>query len=337
MNILFDFLHPVDINFFKFTIERLQNEGHQIFLIYRDRGPIEKILKKEFSTFRIQKIGNHKKGFAKKIIAQFARDIQLVKYLKKNRIEIGLSFGPSIGLACKINNIPFLSYADDPEYKLTLYYALIFATKLVMPRLDNLPSSVIIYRGYKELAYLHPLHYMPNLKDLQIYGLVPGKYVFIREVSKISLNYRDKTLINDEIIAMLKKKGFQIVMSLEDKSVISRFENDCIILKEPLNDIHAIIKNALLTISSGDTMARESCLLGTPTIYTGGRDMRANREFIQLKAMHKVETLEGILNTIDFILGAHDKIQIEKLIENKIRNEWDDLTKLILSQIEQFK
>ena len=37
--------------------------------------------------------------------------------------------------------------------------------------------------------------------------------------------------------------------------------------------MHTLLYYAKCVISSGDTVAREAALLGTPAIYIGGRDM----------------------------------------------------------------
>ena len=59
MNILFDFLHPVDINFFLNAIKILKKEEHKIYLTYRDRGPVRVILNNELPDIESIKIGRH--------------------------------------------------------------------------------------------------------------------------------------------------------------------------------------------------------------------------------------------------------------------------------------
>jgi len=54
-------------------------------------------------------------------------------------------------------------------------------------------------------------------------------------------------------------------------------------------------------------MVRESCLVGTPAIYTGKRDMLVNREFIKKSCMFKVNNINDL------------NIIIKKIIENDIR------------------
>jgi len=62
---------------------------------------------------------------------------------------------------------------------------------MVVPNFFPSKGNVLKYNGFKELAYLHPNYFVPNKKILEDYDLEQDKYVFIREVSKGSLNYKN--------------------------------------------------------------------------------------------------------------------------------------------------
>lgn len=336
MTVLFDFLHPVDINFFNNIISKLNEERHRIILTYRERGPVGVILKKEFPSIPTYQIGTHKGSFVSKVLGQLIRDFQLFWFIRKNKINIGLSFGPSIGLSCFLNKVPFVSFADDPEYKLTLNYARLFSSQLIMPNVPNLPPNIITYKGYKELAYLHPKYFQEDLRDIFKLGIEKNRYVFIREISNTSLNYKNKKDISKKFVKRLKQLGLIIVLSLEDKSQKNEFSDDCIVLEEPLCSVHTIIKNALFTISSGDTVARESCLLGVPCIYTGGREMRINQEFIRIGIMVKLENENSIISTIDTMANLKYKRKYQEIIKSNIESKWDNITDIIYDIINSY-
>ena len=67
---------------------------------------------------------------------------------------------------------------------------------------------------------------------------------------------------------------------------------------------------SLLAVSSGDTVARETALLGVPTVYTGGRDMEINRPLIE----------EGALFASNNIKEIEDYILMPMLLR-KMRSE----------------
>ena len=77
-------------------------------------------------------------------------------------------------------------------------------------------------------------------------------------------------------------------------------------------------------------MARESCLVGTPAIYTGGRDMAINNELIKRSCMFKVNDEKYIKDTIKYLIEANIKKEVEAKINQAIKEEWVDTTQVIL-------
>jgi predicted glycosyltransferase len=188
------------------------------------------------------------------------------------------------------------------------------------------------YDGFKELAYLHPRYFTPDVSCLSEYDLKPNGYVFIREVANTTVNYRGLEMGElSRICPHLKDAGFKIVLSLENKKLRDRFESECVILDEPVTDIYSLLHFAALTISSGDTMARESCLVGTPAIYTGGRIMPVNTELENRKCLFRVTGEQQILSTVSDILENDLKQLTEKVISEAIESEWEDTTEVIVN------
>jgi predicted glycosyltransferase len=140
----------------------------------------------------------------------------------------------------------------------------------------------------------------------------------------------------EEIVDQLHSKGIKILLSLEDKSLSGMFEKKCIILQEPVKDIYSLMTNALFTISSGDTMAREACLLSTPGIYIGGRVMLMNTPLIEKGLMFKEDTLEEISRRITFMLEDENALKIREKANRTLMEEWEDTTSVILKHILDF-
>lgn len=338
MRILFDMNHPVDINYFKNAIKELSNQGHEIVLTYRHRGKLGKILENELGEFNPIKIGIHYSTFFSKILGQLKRDYIFLSFQRKNRIELSVCFGPTNAIASWLNRIPYLAFEDDFEYKIPFYHASIFATRHIMPNYIKINrKNAFYYKGIKELAYLHPKYFKPNLKELDKYGLIPYKYVFIRKVDKVSLNYKQEDSLNLEIIKYIKGLGLTILLSLENKSDEHIFKNDCIVLKEPVDDIFSLIKYSLFAISSGDSVAREACLLAVPTIYVGGREMLVNDELIKMECMYKEESIENVKSRIKTLQNHDLRKKIADRITKKILDDWDNPTEVILKHVKNFE
>jgi len=337
MNILFDINHPVDVNFFKNAIKILSESGHNIVVTYRDRGRLGEIANFELGEFAPIRIGKHQKTSATKIAGQLKRDLEFLSFQRRKQIDISVCFGPTNAIASWLNGIPYLAFEDDFEYKIPFYHANIFSTRHIMPAYIRVnKKNIHHYNGLKELAYLHPNYFSPIVDELKRYELLPKKYVFIREIANVSLNYKKQNLLIDELVNFIKNLGFKIVFSLEKKDLKSLYERDCVILEEPVEDIYSLMKYALFAVSSGDTVARETSLLGTPTIYTGGRNMAVNNELIDIGCMFKEDKLDNIVKRIARLSIKGEKERITRLVADKINYHWEDTTEVILRHINDF-
>lgn len=338
MKIAIDIHHAADINFFKNSIGLLRNKGVYVELIVRPRGKIVPILQKELPDIPLKIIGMHYSPIRKKILYGIKREIELLLYLKKVKFDVGVAFGPEICYVSLLLGKPSMAFTDEYEYKLTTYLSKFAATCFAVP--DCIPASgknIYKFKGLKELAYLHPNYFKPNMKILEDYGLNPNEYVFIREIASTSLNYRDASSKLHEITQYFNEIGLRPIVSLEDKNLIEKFRHNCIILNEPINDIYSLMFFAALTISSGDTVARESCLVGTPVIYTGGRDMYVQRELIKKGCMYKATDKFDIIKIINYILNNDIKNNTIEIINYNINNKWDNITEVIVEKIMNLK
>lgn len=330
-SIIFDITHFPHVNLYKNIIKFLIHKNYVVHVALRPRGNMISIFEKECPNVPYISIGRHRRTVSGKIVDLIKRDMGLFKYFMKNKIDIGIGTGFNITHIAPLFGKPSIMFVDDVEYKLTYYLYKPFATYVVMPQ--HIPANgknILKYNGFKELAYLHPDYFKPDEKALEPYNLQPLEYVFIREVSSASLNYRNMEEGKlAKIIDYLKEKGLKVILSIEDKSLINLFEN-CIIIEEPIEDVHSLLKYALFTISSGDSMARESCLVGTPSIYTGGRDMAINSELINRSCMFKADDEELIKNTIDHIIKNDIKSEVDAKIKKALKEEWVNTTQVIL-------
>ncbi len=340
MKLLVDLNHPVDVNFFKNAIRRLAKEhGCQVDITVQPRGKLVNILQQELPEFPFTSIGTFRKSLAGKVYGAGYRCLRLLAYIRRNNFDVVASFG-GIGVshATFLLRKPSVIFDDDIEYKLGFYPYRPFATRILLPSQIPLKGrNIANYRGFKELAYLHPRYFQPDEGALREYQLRPGGYVFIREVSKISMNYAHlETGQLAEDCRRLKSLGLVVVLSLEDKSLTDRFAPHCIILQEPVRDIYSLMHFALFTISSGDTMARESCLAGTPVIYTGGRYMSVNADLIGKGIFLQPDKDSSVMNLVDKVVGQNIKEKTHGIVLDALQQEWDDTTEVIISNILSF-
>ncbi len=336
MNILFDINHPVDVNFFKNAILILQSRGNNIHIIFRDRGKLEKILRYELGQFPITMIGKHKHGFVKKITSQLHRDSKIITYIKKNEIDLIACFGGTAAISSWYCRKPYLAFDDDFEYKIPFYHANWFSRRHIYPDFIEFSNSKTFkYHGFKELAYLHPKYLKSSDRILEKYSISPEKYVFVREIANVSLNYQENNSILKELISEIKKKGLKIILSLENKDLEDNYIDDCIVLEEPVSDIYSLLYYSLFAVSSGDTVARETALLGIPTIYTGGRTMVVNKALVEVGLMFESTDVKDIIEFMN-TLTNDKKIENREISLKLIENKWENTTSVILKHVDDF-
>lgn len=336
MNILFDLLHPADVNLFKNSIYSLYHDGYSIYLTYRQRGVLDLIARSEFPEFEITKLGAHRKSLFGKIYSMLQRELIAFRFLRSNKIKLVVCQGLACGVACKLLGVKILHYDDDSEYRLSFLLGKWFSDIDVTPYFMPVSGKNILkYKGYKELAYLHPNYFAPNEDILSVYGLKPNNYVFIREIANVSVNYHNYKRLLPEIVNYLNKINIKILLSIENKTQVNDYSENCMILKEPVADLYSLIYYSRFVVSSGDTMAREACLLGNPCIYTGGRMMLANKMFSDIGVMVKADDISEACKTIDMMMDVSFKQITKDKMAGLIANEFEDTNIVILGQIKK--
>jgi predicted glycosyltransferase len=124
-----------------------------------------------------------------------------------------------------------------------------------------------------------------------------------------------------------------VVLSLENKENTNLYPKNWIILKEPVTNIHSLMYYSNAVVSSGDSVAREGAMLGVPSIYAGIRDMPANEILIRKNMLLKLSA-EEIVPTITEIKEVENKFENQDSFRQKLFEEWDDITALILNKSE---
>jgi len=197
-------------------------------------------------------------------------------------------------------------------------------------------KNVGIFNCLKEWSYLSPKWFNPDEEVLKKYGLKPYSYVFVREVSNKSFNYYDQ---EDAIICSISSQiseKLPVVLSLEDKSIQSKFPVNWIQLEEPVDDIHSLIYYSKLVISSGDSMAREGAMLGVPSIYCGIREMKANKLLIDKGSLLHLPGKSALTKINNLIIDTFNPdYQLE--FRKQLLTQWDDMQEFMKVKINQFK
>ncbi len=336
MTIVFDLLHPAHLNFFKNSMKIASDLGHNVVITVLKRGKLPAIVQKELSQYKIHQVGIHS-GSTLSIIfqANIFRFFQMFFLLMSIKPDIGFSVGSFIlGSNMKLRGKNNYQFDDDPERPVNVFLEKLTSTRLFFPMVFQSKSSKVEnFLSLKEWAYLSPKYLHTDLKMLDDYCLKPKEYIFIREVSTGSLNYKNQ---KKNIIASISDQlpsNYTYLLSLEDKSTKNEYPKSWILLKEPVKDIHSLMFFSKMVISTGDSMAREGAMLGVISVYCGSREMKANNFLIEKKKLHWIDPL-NLVNNIDYLLSNEEK---QEIFRKKLNNEWEDVNLLLLNLISNNK
>jgi predicted glycosyltransferase len=334
-------VHLADVNFYKNALNEL-NKRHDITITVLNRGNLLKVITREYPDFKIVPLGKHYKGKLGKIIGLAQRSFGFLSQYLKDKPDVVTSFGFYPGVIAKPFGIPAVLFHDDYEYQFIFNMCNRFATNFFIPDSirtklpanlqgsNNDPTNKIqFYNGFKETAYLK--NFQADASCLSRHDLVGKPFVFCRDIDSISLNYDDYELIDlAPAFQKLKDQGYTILYYPEKDH--DRYNHLVTKLLGGIPDIMHLQYFASLTISSGDTIARESALVGTPVIYVGGRQMAVNLPLEEMGLIFSTENKEEVLNYVNKLLQPSFKSKMKEKIDAA---GWEDITKVITNALEQ--
>lgn len=268
MKILINVGHPAHVHFFKNFIWKMQEKGHVVNVIARE---------KDISLYLLEKYGikyvpisKHRGGLVSKLVDYLRRWFRTYKLVSDFRPDIMLGIASfniaQVGFVLGIPSIIF----DDTEHsshEIALYKT--FATKIVTPSCftKDLGSKQIRYNGFHELAYLHPHYFKKDKEVLAEFGLDAGeKYSVVRFVSWSAGHDVGQSGISPskkrELINTLSRHGKVYITS--ESELPGFFEQYR--LPIPPEKIHHLLAYANLYVGESPTMTTESALLGVPAV-----------------------------------------------------------------------
>lgn len=330
MKILIDMVHLGDINFYRRVIAQLRKKNTITLTVLR-RGNLPEIVKKEFPDIEQVLIGKHRKTKWGKILGLVEREFLFCLMYARKKFDRVTSFGFYPAIAAKLFGVRSVLFHDDYEYRSIFNLCKKYGDVFVVP--DSIPvrgKNVVKYPGFKDLSLLYD--FKPQRAALKRYKVEENKYVFVRDIDAISLNYADSQRIDfTSIFHKLRKQGYKVLYYPENKDMKNRYQGLCKVLHAPVKDLHSLLYYARFTISSGDGIARESSLLGTPSIYAGGRKMHILKQLIKLGVIVEATTAKNIRKAMDSFLKKR-KSTTRNIMKKKTR-EWGDPTQVVVREI----
>jgi len=270
MKILFEVSHPAHVHFFKNAIWNLENRGHKILIVARDKDITLDLLNAYKLDYKL--IGKNYSGLVNKALELIKMDYVLLKIVKTFKPDIFVGRGsPYLAHLSKLVKKPYIAFVDTEHANLVAALTLPFANVICTPscfkkKLNQ--KKHVRFNGYKELAYLHPNYFKPDPSVLDDLGLSKNdRYIILRFVSWQASHdvgqYGISPAMRMEYVLKLEKYAKVFIVAEEkQKKEFEKYK-----LKILPEKFHSLLNYAQLYIGEGGSTATEAAILGTPSIH----------------------------------------------------------------------
>jgi uncharacterized protein len=324
LRILIDIGHPGHVHLFRPFAQQMIKNGHAILFTCREKEFEIDLLKA--AGFQYKSFGKKYKNIIGKLWGLIKFDILEVITALQFKPDMFLSHGsPYAAHAAWFIGKPHISMEDSGNWEQMKLY-LPFTKAVLTPDVlaEDLGKNQIRYKGYHELAYLHPNYFKPEKTGQSVLGLkLNENYVILRFVSWNATHDKGQnglTLIQKmELVNYLKVK-FKVFISSEG-NLPSEFEQYKI--KISPEKMHQVLSDATFCISEGATMASESGVLGTPAVYVNSLIRMYNEDQEQYDLVFNFKNGTGVLEKVKQ-LATNTQLKEaaaagrKKLLEDKI-------------------
>ncbi len=268
MNILIDIAHPGHVHLFRNAYMELIRKGHSVYVCTRDIQIAIHLL--NFYNIPFYNIGSKRNSLIGKAITTLKQDAALLKFVKRNSIDIGISSHIVLSHVAIFSSMKSMIFDDDDDIAepLVVKYGHSFADVVLSPdSIDRKTYKNIGYQGIHELAYLHPNRFQPDENILKEIGInKDDKYFILRFVAFQAHHDRGQFGLNigqkQRLIDLLKSYGKVFITS--EGPIEQEFEEYR--LPIPPEKIHSLIYYSTMFLGDSQTMTSEAAILGVPAI-----------------------------------------------------------------------
>jgi predicted glycosyltransferase len=282
MRILIEAHHPAHIHFFKNPVRAWRERGDEVLLLGRDRDVMKQLLAAN-PHIPAQIITGARKGNRFPLREMLARQAAVAEAIHQFRPTLVLSLMGSYTQAARLFRVPNIIFTDSEFQSFNHKIAHPFATRIYTPQCfwKPLGSKQHRYRGYHELAFLHPRRFTPRrdvLSRLRVNGgpraqagtdspPEPGEYVVIRTSAWDTLHDIGESGFGRTLDPLLREVLAQHSVYLVPEGGRTAPEWERYKLSVPPDEYHDVLAFARLVVTEGASTASEAACLGVPSVY----------------------------------------------------------------------
>lgn len=269
MNILIDIGHPGHVHLLRNVAKELEGKGHRIYYSVRDI-PVAKRLMEHYGMKPWLDLGGKKDSLLGKALTVAHQDVEILRFVRKNHIGLGLSSGLVLSHVSKLSKMRSFVFDDDDDAvePLSVKYEHPLSNVVFTPDcIRRKTKHAVYYAGTHELAYLHPHRFTPDPSVLQRAGIQNGERFFIMRFVALKghhdVGQQGLTMVQkNALVELLKPHGRVIITS--ERAIEPEFEQYR--LPVPPEDIHSLMAYSSMFLGDSQTMTSEAAILGVPAL-----------------------------------------------------------------------
>ena len=321
MNILVDIGHPAHVHLFYPLSKELSERGHRLFYSVRDI-PVAIRLMEHYGMVPYLNLGRKHDNLIGKAQSVLHQDIQLLKFVRKHHVDIGISSGIVLGHVSRFSRMKAFMFDDDDdaaEPQIVKYGHPLTDVVFTPDCIHRMTKQAVYYAGTHELAYLHPKRFTPDPSVLQRAGIQKGERFFIMRFVALKGHHDvgQQGLTMDQkkaLVALLKTHGRVIITS--ERTIEPEFEQYR--LPVPPEEIHSLMAYSAMFLGDSQTMTSEAAVLGVPAL-------KCNTFAGRLSVPNMLENKYGLCYAYQPQQFDEMYHHIEQLLAKdpeELRNEW---------------
>jgi hypothetical protein len=268
MRALFEITHPAHVHLFRYAIEELRADGHDVAVTSREKDLTTGLLDAYDIDHTV--LSRKREGAASLPREWVPRELRLLRFAHSFDPDVVVSRrNPASAHVSAALSTPHVMFHDTEAVGLMDWLTCPFASLVCTPANfgRSVPGVQRFYDGYQELAYLHPDRFDPDPAVLTDRGVDPD--AFFAVVRFVSMDaFHDvghggfSPAAKRELVESLSERGEVYVTSEGPTSA----DADASSTPVPPESIHHLLAFADLYVGDSGTMATEAALLGTPTV-----------------------------------------------------------------------
>lgn len=344
MRILFCINHPAHYHLCKNVIASLKRDGHEVFILARQKDVLKDLLiNEDYQMMPVKKGRNiYEKLRLRKESEQFT-----LEYAEKIAPDFTTGTGLFSVISHRLHRPAYLLVEDDAVTNIMIFLSAFDYSRftgIMSPTCCNNSfwnNRTVKYPSYHELAYLHPNHFTPDKAVVERYFSADKPYFILRFAQLNAYHDIGVSGINTEVaqrlIDMLRPHGDIYITS--ERPLEPQFEQYRIHI-DPL-DMHHVMAFAQLYIGDSQTMAAEAGVLGVPFVrfndFVGKIGyLRELEDVYHLGFGIKPKHVDKLYSTVEELLAMSNRAEVFQQRRQKMLSEKIDLAKFLTWFIENY-